>query len=104
MVENIKVLIFKSIWKDMASFIRLLVPIHPKKWSRRTEKSALVRGCSCFLDSSKNTDILLGRSNHIYRILDQSGEYHKEIQTLNYDYHISKENESDNRTSEPRSG
>ena len=31
MVENIKVLIFKSIWKDMASFIRLLVPMHPSK-------------------------------------------------------------------------
>ena len=31
MVENIKVLIFKIIWKDMASFIKLLVPIHPSK-------------------------------------------------------------------------
>ena len=39
------------------------------------KKSALVRGCSCFLDSSKNTDILLGRSNHICRILDQSGTF-----------------------------
>ncbi|RVW27774.1 Retrovirus-related Pol polyprotein from transposon RE1 [Vitis vinifera] len=73
MVENIKVPIFKSIWKDMASFIRLLVPIHPSKMeSLNGKKSALVRGCSCFLDSSKNTDILLGRSNHICRILDQS--------------------------------
>ncbi|RVW89665.1 Retrovirus-related Pol polyprotein from transposon TNT 1-94 [Vitis vinifera] len=26
------------------------------------EKSALVRGCSCFLDSSKNTDIFLGKA------------------------------------------
>ncbi|RVW96230.1 Retrovirus-related Pol polyprotein from transposon RE1 [Vitis vinifera] len=73
---------------------QLLVPIHPSKMESLNEKSALVRGCSCFLDSSKNTDILLGRSNHICRILDQSGEYHKEIQTLDYDYHISKENES----------
>ncbi|RVW11902.1 hypothetical protein CK203_112054 [Vitis vinifera] len=73
MVENIKVLIFKSIWKDMASFIRLLVPIHPSKMESLNGKSALVRGCSCFLDSSKNTDILLGRSNHICRILDQLG-------------------------------
>ncbi|RVW64117.1 hypothetical protein CK203_052626 [Vitis vinifera] len=96
MVENIKVLIFKSIWKDMASFIRLLVPIHPSKMESLNEKSALVRGCSCFLDSSKNTDILLGRSNHICRILDQSGEYHKEIQTLDYDYHISEEMNLDN--------
>ncbi|RVW99769.1 Retrovirus-related Pol polyprotein from transposon TNT 1-94 [Vitis vinifera] len=31
MVENIKVLIFKSIWKGMTSFIKLLVPIHPSK-------------------------------------------------------------------------
>ena len=28
MVENIRVMIFKSIWTDMTSFIRLLVPIH----------------------------------------------------------------------------
>ena len=76
MVENIKVLIFKSIWKDMASFIRLLVPIHPSKMECWMEKSALVKGCSCFLDSKKNTDILLGRSNHICRILDQSGTFH----------------------------
>ncbi|RVX05212.1 Retrovirus-related Pol polyprotein from transposon RE1 [Vitis vinifera] len=97
---------FKSIWKDMTSFIKLLVPIHPSKMESLNEKIALVRGCSCFLDSSKNTDILLGRSNHICRILDQSdsmyfsseselqGEYHKEIQTLDYDYHISEEDES----------
>ncbi|KAL6311716.1 hypothetical protein AAG906_024605 [Vitis piasezkii] len=84
MVENIKVLIFKSIWKDMASFIRLLVPIHPSK----------MEGCSCFLDSSKNTDILLGRSNHIAYLINR--EYHKEIQTLDYDYHIFEENESEN--------
>ncbi|RVW86636.1 hypothetical protein CK203_039862 [Vitis vinifera] len=58
------------------------------------EKSTLIRGCSCFLDSNKNTDILLGRSNHICHILDQSGEYNKEIQTLDYDYHIFEENES----------
>ena len=31
MVENIKVLIFKIIWNDMTSFIKLLVPIHPNK-------------------------------------------------------------------------
>ncbi|RVW40511.1 hypothetical protein CK203_081535 [Vitis vinifera] len=58
-----------------ASFIRLLVPIHPSKMESLNEKMALVRGCSCFLDSSKNTDILLGRSNHICRILDQSGTF-----------------------------
>ncbi|KAL6320700.1 hypothetical protein AAG906_008700 [Vitis piasezkii] len=97
MVENIKVLIFKSIWKDMASFIKLLVPIHPSKMESLNEKSALVRGCSCFLDSSKNTDILLGEAI-------TSREYHKEIQTLDYNYHISKEDESDNRTSELGSG
>ncbi|RVW50440.1 hypothetical protein CK203_110074 [Vitis vinifera] len=45
-----------------------------------------------FLDSSKNR-YLIGRSNHICRILDQ-WEYHKEIQTLDYDYHISEEDES----------
>ena len=39
MVENIKVLIFKSIWKDMASFIRLLVPIHPSKMESLNEKN-----------------------------------------------------------------
>ncbi|KAL6332535.1 hypothetical protein AAG906_008955 [Vitis piasezkii] len=62
--------IFKSIWKDMASFIKLLVPIHPSKMESLSEKSALVRGCSCFLDS-KNTDILLGEAI-TSRILDQS--------------------------------
>ncbi|KAL6331050.1 hypothetical protein AAG906_009478 [Vitis piasezkii] len=46
--------IFKSIWKDMTSFIKLLVPIHPSKMESLNEKSAL-----------QNTDILLGRSNHI---------------------------------------
>ncbi|KAL6332726.1 hypothetical protein AAG906_014631 [Vitis piasezkii] len=84
MVENIRVMIFKSIWKDVASFIRLLVPIHPSK----------MEGCSCFLDSSKIINILLGRSNHICRILDQSGGVPKEIQTLDYDYHIFEEDES----------
>ncbi|RVW38091.1 Retrovirus-related Pol polyprotein from transposon RE1 [Vitis vinifera] len=39
MVENIKILIFKSIWKDMASFIRLLVPIHPSKMELLNEKN-----------------------------------------------------------------
>ncbi|RVW20026.1 Retrovirus-related Pol polyprotein from transposon RE1 [Vitis vinifera] len=53
----------------------------------------LLEVVSCFLNSSKNTRYLIGRSNHIYRILDQSGEYHKEIQTLDYDYHISEEDE-----------
>ena len=38
MVENIRVLIFKSIWKDMASFIILLVPIHPKKMESLNRK------------------------------------------------------------------
>ncbi|RVX07099.1 Retrovirus-related Pol polyprotein from transposon RE1 [Vitis vinifera] len=47
------------------------------------EKSALVRGCSCFLDSSKNTDILLGRSNHICRILDQSGDESGQSELVN---------------------
>ncbi|RVX04165.1 Retrovirus-related Pol polyprotein from transposon TNT 1-94 [Vitis vinifera] len=40
------------------------------------------------LIAAKN-DILLGRSNHICRILDQSG-----IQTLDYDYHIYEDDES----------
>ncbi|RVW95962.1 Retrovirus-related Pol polyprotein from transposon TNT 1-94 [Vitis vinifera] len=57
-----QILIFKSIWKDMTSFIRLLVPIHPNKMESLNEKSALVRSCSCFLDSSKNIDILLGKA------------------------------------------
>ena len=38
MVENIRVLIFKSIWKDMTSFIRLLVPIHPSKMESLNKK------------------------------------------------------------------
>ncbi|KAL6335937.1 hypothetical protein AAG906_003562 [Vitis piasezkii] len=39
-----------------------------------------------------------------YLINRRTWEYHKEIQTLDYDYHISKEDESDNRTSERESG
>ncbi|RVX21302.1 Copia protein [Vitis vinifera] len=66
MVENIKVLIFKSIWKDMASFIKLLVPIHPSKMESLNEKIG-----TCL-----------------------EGEYHKEIQTLDYDCHMSEEDES----------
>ena len=38
MVENIIILIFKSIWKDMTSFIRLLVPIHHSKMESLNEK------------------------------------------------------------------
>ena len=40
MVENIKVLIFKNIWKDMASFIRLRVLIHPSIMELLKEKIA----------------------------------------------------------------
>ena len=68
MVENIKVLIFKSIWKDMTSFIRLCVPIHPSKMKSLKEKNRHL--LEVVLNSSTNADILLGRSSYICRILD----------------------------------
>ena len=70
MVENIKVLIFKSTWKDKASFIRLHVLMHPSKMKTPKEKSPLVNSCSSFLDNSTNVEILLGKNSYIYRILD----------------------------------
>ncbi|RVW49135.1 Retrovirus-related Pol polyprotein from transposon RE1 [Vitis vinifera] len=53
-------------WKNMTSFIKLLVPIHPQQ-----------NGVA----ERKNRHLL-------------EGEYHKEIQTLDYDYHIYEEDES----------
>ncbi|KAL6343372.1 hypothetical protein AAG906_024737 [Vitis piasezkii] len=53
--------IFKSIWKDMVSFIKLLVPIHPKKWSRERKNWHLLEVVRVSL-IAKNTDILLGEA------------------------------------------
>ncbi|RVW22233.1 Retrovirus-related Pol polyprotein from transposon TNT 1-94 [Vitis vinifera] len=194
MVENIKVLIFHSIWKDMTSFIRLLVPIHLSKieslngknrhllevvrasliaaktlisyWGEAITSAAYlinrvpsnsinfqtplqaltnavvaptvpnlpprVFGCVAFVHLHKHQCtkltsyalqcVFVGYALHkkryrcyhpptrqMYITMDVvfhedsmyfssefelQGEYHKEIQTLDYDYHISEENES----------
>ncbi|RVX07731.1 Retrovirus-related Pol polyprotein from transposon RE1 [Vitis vinifera] len=95
MVENIKVLIFKSIWKDMTSFIRLLVPIHPSKMKSLNEKNRhLLEVVRASLIAAKTPISYWGEAITSAAYLINRGEYHKEIQTLDYDYHISEEDES----------
>ncbi|RVW13447.1 Retrovirus-related Pol polyprotein from transposon RE1 [Vitis vinifera] len=95
MVENIKVLIFKSIWKDMTSFIKLLVPIHPSKMESLNEKNQhLLEVVHASLIAAKTPISYWGEAITSVAYLINRGEYHKEIQTLDDDYHISEEDES----------
>ncbi|RVX01203.1 putative mitochondrial protein [Vitis vinifera] len=95
MVENIRVLIFKSILGGHGIIHQTTCSNTPQQngVAERRNRYLLEVVCASLI-VAKNTDILLGRNNHICRILDHRGEYEKEIQTLDYDYHISAEDES----------
>ena len=64
--------VYGSIWNYSSNH---LLQYTLTEWSHWTKKSTLVIVCLSFLDSSTYTDILLGRSNYLYCILNQSGTF-----------------------------
>ncbi|RVW89132.1 Retrovirus-related Pol polyprotein from transposon TNT 1-94 [Vitis vinifera] len=83
--------------EDMTSFIRLLVPIHPSKMESLNGKIRhLLEVVRASLIAAKIPISYWGEAITSAAYLINRGEYHKEIQTLDYDYHISEEMNLDN--------